>query len=381
MQRVEAGEAGADDDRVELDRRQLAVDRSHDEVEPGGAARQEVAHHEEAVHLTVEAPVLDADAVLRQPLGVGLALVAQRVVLGREHHGGRQAGEGVGAQRRGVRARAHRRVGRVVIPEPRHRVAAHDQLVGGIEVGVRVEVAVGDRIHEHLQRDLGPGLASPLRDDRGEAAAGAVAGDDQRHRTARDLLDVRRRPLAAPSMRPRPPRGSGARERGGSRPGRPRIRSRRRAGGRARRTGPAYRAPTRRRGSRRSRHVRARSGRRAARARRPPRAPSPARGRRARPSGRPPRAPLAGSARAAAAGRSPPSKRGTSRSRSSSIGHDLLNLGMATSSDTCSKVTSSGIPIRSSSFAQPTTFVVMRTPSSSSTTAMLYGTSSAKAGS
>ncbi len=139
--------------------------------------------------------LVDADTVLRQPLGVGLALVAQRVVLGREHHGGRQAGEGAGAQRRGVRARAHRRVGRVVIPEPRHRVAAHDQLVGGIEVGVAVQVAVGDRIHEHLQRDLGPGLAGPLRDDRGEASAGAVAGDDQRHRAARDLLEVRRRPL------------------------------------------------------------------------------------------------------------------------------------------------------------------------------------------
>ena len=36
------------------------------------------------------------------------------------------------------------------------------------------------------------------------------------------------------------------------------------------------------------------------------------------------------------------------------VGHvDLLNLGMATSSETCSKVTSRGIPIQSSSFAQP----------------------------
>ena len=106
MQRVQAGEAGADDDRVELatgaSSRSIAP---RDEVEPGGAAGQEVAHHEEAVHLAVEALVLDADARLRQPLGVGLALVAQHVVLGREHHRRRQAGEAPGAQRRGVRAR------------------------------------------------------------------------------------------------------------------------------------------------------------------------------------------------------------------------------------------------------------------------------------
>ena len=77
----------------------------------------------------------------------------------------------------------------------------------------------------------------------------------------------------------------------------------------------------------------------------------------------------------------PASGRSTARSPCQVDHVDLLNLGMATSSETCSNVTSSGIPIRSSAFAQPTTFVVMRTPSSSSTTAMLYGTSSAKAGS
>ena len=195
VQRVQAGEAGADDDRVDPCRRQLAVDRSCDEVESGGAGRQEVAQHQEAVHLALEALVLDAHAVLREPLRVCLALVAQRVVLGGEHHRGRQAGEAPGTQRRGVRARAHRPVGRVVVPEPLHRVAAHEQLVGGIEVGVGVEVAVGHRIHEHLQRDLRAGRPSALRHDRRQASAGAVAGDDQRHGAARDLLEVRRRPL------------------------------------------------------------------------------------------------------------------------------------------------------------------------------------------
>ena len=137
----------------------------------------------------------DANALLRQPLGVGLPLVPERVVLGREHHRGRHAGERAGAQRRGIRVRARRGVGRVVIPEPRHRVAAHDQLVGGIEVGVPVEIAVGHRIHEHLQRDLESSVTGPLRHDCRQASAGAVAGDDQRHGAARDLLDVRRGPL------------------------------------------------------------------------------------------------------------------------------------------------------------------------------------------
>lgn len=57
------------------------------------------------------------------------------------------------------------------------------------------------------------------------------------------------------------------------------------------------------------------------------------------------------------------------------------NLGSATSSLACSKVTSSGIPISSSSFGQSITFDIILGPSSSSTIAMLYGTSSANAGS
>ena len=53
------------------------------------------------------APVVDRDAGLLQALGVGLALVAQHVVLGGEDDGGRQAGEvrGPAAARRRARAR------------------------------------------------------------------------------------------------------------------------------------------------------------------------------------------------------------------------------------------------------------------------------------
>src|SRR6478736_6346888 len=58
-----------------------------------------------------------------------------------------------------------------------------------------------------------------------------------------------------------------------------------------------------------------------------------------------------------------------------------LNFGTATASFIRSNVTSSGIPISSRSFGQSTTWLVSRTPSSVSTTAMLYGISAANASS
>src|SRR4029077_4290269 len=57
------------------------------------------------------------------------------------------------------------------------------------------------------------------------------------------------------------------------------------------------------------------------------------------------------------------------------------NFATATSSLMRSKVTTSGMPMARRSLAQPTTWLVRRTPSSVSTTAMLYGMSAAKASS
>ena len=58
-----------------------------------------------------------------------------------------------------------------------------------------------------------------------------------------------------------------------------------------------------------------------------------------------------------------------------------VNFGTATSSLIRSKTTASGMPISSRSFGQSTTWLVRRTPSSVSTTAMLYGISAANASS
>ena len=195
VQRVQPGEAGADHDRVEVRPIEFAIDRPRDEIESRDAPWYEPHKCEEAVHLATEALVLDAHPVLGQPPGVGLALVAQYVVLGRQDHGRRQAGEALSAQRRRIRANAHRRVWCVVVPEPRHRVAADDQLVRGIDIRRRVEVAVGDRIHEHLQRDLRAGGRGALRHDSCEVPTGAVAGNGQGDRGAGDLLGIRGRPF------------------------------------------------------------------------------------------------------------------------------------------------------------------------------------------
>lgn len=114
--------------------------------------------------------------------GVGLTLVAQRIVLGSEDDGGRQAREVGGLQRRRVDVGAGAGVGGVVVPEPDHRVAREQQLVGGVDVAGGVDVGVGDGVDEHLQGDgratLGVG---PLRDDGREVPTGAVPGHDQRH--------------------------------------------------------------------------------------------------------------------------------------------------------------------------------------------------------
>src|SRR3954447_12182953 len=70
-------------------------------LEAALAARQE-QDGEEPVGLALVAAQVDRDTRFPQPLRVGLALVAQDVVLGGEDDGGRQPAQVGGAQRRGV---------------------------------------------------------------------------------------------------------------------------------------------------------------------------------------------------------------------------------------------------------------------------------------
>ncbi len=195
MQGVQPGEAGADDDRVEVGDIELVVDRLRDEVEPSGAPGHEPDEREEAVQLALEALVLHPDAGCCELLRVKLALVAQDVVLGGQDHRRRQSGQALGAQRRSIWIDPHRGVGCIVVPEPLHRRAADDQLVLRIEIRRPIEVAIGDGVHEHLQRDLRSRFTRALCDHRGEVASGAVTGDDQWDAPTGDPVEVCSHPL------------------------------------------------------------------------------------------------------------------------------------------------------------------------------------------
>ena len=139
---------------------------------------------------------VDGHARGLQGVGVRLALVAQHVVLGGQHDGRREAGEVGGPQRRGVGFGPAGGVREVVVPEPHHRVPRQHQLVllGG--VGGVVEVGVGDRVDQRLERDRRTAtVARPLGHDRRQVAAGRVTADDDRHVAPGDVGEVGVDPL------------------------------------------------------------------------------------------------------------------------------------------------------------------------------------------
>jgi hypothetical protein len=173
----------------------VLLDPRHDKVHGGVGTGQQAGHGEEPVHLPGEPLLQHRHAGLHQLGGVEFALVAQDVVLGREDDRGGQPQQVRAAQRGGVGVDAGGGVGNVVVPEPDHGVPAEHELVGGVGVRSGVQVTVGDGVGEHLYRDGRPARRlCALRHDRGEVAAGAVAGDDQRHRAVGQLGQVRGRP-------------------------------------------------------------------------------------------------------------------------------------------------------------------------------------------
>ena len=89
---------------------------------------------EEAVVHALVALEIGRDAGFLQAGGVGLALVAERVVFSGDHKGRRQAAEVFGLKRRGIGIETVFRSGQVMVPEPLHRVGRETILA----------VAVGD---------------------------------------------------------------------------------------------------------------------------------------------------------------------------------------------------------------------------------------------
>jgi hypothetical protein len=94
-------------------------------------------------------------------------------------------------QRRRVRVAPGGLVGRVLVPEPLHVRPVDDELGAGVlVVGLPVQVAVDDRVNQHLQRgQWSASMEQPQRGDRREVPACAVPGDH--HRLARPELGGR----------------------------------------------------------------------------------------------------------------------------------------------------------------------------------------------
>ena len=105
-------------------------------VEGGGQADEPVDH-------PVVPARLDRDTGITQPLRVGLAFVAERVVLGGDHDRRRHAPQLRRPQRRDAPVRRVGTAARVAVEEPPHR-SGLEQVPGPV-VPVRARVEVGSR--------------------------------------------------------------------------------------------------------------------------------------------------------------------------------------------------------------------------------------------
>src|SRR5215218_6714286 len=93
---------------------------------PGGVGVGEGVEHDEVGDDGLEAVGDDSDASVAEPVGIGLALVADHISFGGDDQGGGQTGEllEAGAQRGGGGFGPLGGVGGVLVPGPLHGVAA-----------------------------------------------------------------------------------------------------------------------------------------------------------------------------------------------------------------------------------------------------------------
>src|SRR4051794_37111597 len=105
---------------------------SPDPVEADVAVR-ELWHAQEAVHLTDGATVVHRDRGSVKVLRVGLALVAEHIVLRGEDHSGGEALGHRGPQWGDVGIRSALNIRNVLVPEPLHRAAVEEELVLRVE--------------------------------------------------------------------------------------------------------------------------------------------------------------------------------------------------------------------------------------------------------
>ena len=119
----------------------------------------------------------DRHTRLAQPARVGLALIAQRIVLGRDHQSRRQPCQTFGCQGRGV-GMAVVRAAQVLVPEPEHRLAGEHVALAVLAVRGCLEVEICDRAEKDLEiRQRDAAVARHQGDHGRQVAAGAVAAD------------------------------------------------------------------------------------------------------------------------------------------------------------------------------------------------------------
>ncbi len=153
-----------------------------------GRQRPEV---EVAVDHPVVAPGVDLDAGRGQRGGVRLALVAQRVELGGDDDGGRQAGQPA-VDRRHQRVADVGRRADVVVAEPGHVLGGEEVALRVLDPGrvVPVRVHVGRRVDEQLRRQPRTLVPADLGENGTDVAPGAVARDRDPVRVPTELADV-----------------------------------------------------------------------------------------------------------------------------------------------------------------------------------------------
>ena len=120
--------------------------------------------------------MLDPDARVREGPRVAVAVVAQRVELGRDDHRGREPDQVAVPRGQARVAGVHAGGTGVLGAEPEHRVGVEEVALGVVAEGVGVGAHLGDGVDQQLGGELVAAVAQVLGGDGGQVAAGGVAG-------------------------------------------------------------------------------------------------------------------------------------------------------------------------------------------------------------
>ena len=160
------------------------------------AGRDQFAVHQHAVHVVAQMDGGDADTVIFQPLGIGPALVAQRVVGDGNHQGGGRAVQRYGFQWRCPPVKPVTHFWGVVGNEIMHRCGGQGNCRRHAPVGVAAGGQIHHRVNEHLKHRRGRRAIAPhQRQNGGQIAPGTVTAHADAPRRYRQRQRVVADPL------------------------------------------------------------------------------------------------------------------------------------------------------------------------------------------